>query len=172
MPPSEMLLRIRHAEETDAQRIAEIYNHYVDVGGATFDRVHLTSEMVGKRIKQKVPDGWYVADTGQSLVGWASARRYSDRAGYRFSCETAIYLAPDARGLRIGARLQQRIDQHCLDCNLHHAVARIIADNQASLSFHYRHGYEMVGIQKEIGRMHDRWVDVAILQKLFRSSDT
>ncbi|MFG0261618.1 MAG: GNAT family N-acetyltransferase, partial [Novipirellula sp. JB048] len=74
------------------------------------------------------------------------------------------------RGRQLGDPLQRRIDQHCIDCNLHHAVARVIADNQASLSFHYRHGYELVGIQNEIGHMHGRWVDVAILQKHFPHS--
>ncbi|EMI15960.1 Phosphinothricin N-acetyltransferase [Rhodopirellula maiorica SM1] len=168
MPPSDFSIRIRHATENDASRVAEIYNHYVDVGGATFDTVHLSSEMVGQRIKQPRPDGWYVAASADYVLGWASARRYSDRFGYRFCCETAIYIAPDGQGRQIGNQLQQKIDQHCIDCNLHHAVARIIADNQRSLAFHYRHGYEMVGIQKEIGRMNDQWVDVAILQKIFR----
>ncbi|GAA4459366.1 N-acetyltransferase family protein [Novipirellula rosea] len=168
MSLSDLRIRIRHATENDAARVAEIYNHYVDVGGATFDTVHLSSEMVGQRIKQPKPDGWYVAESGESLLGWASARRYSDRFGYRFCCETAIYIAPDGQGRQIGNQLQQRVDQHCVQCNLHHAVARIIADNQRSLAFHYRHGYEMVGIQKEIGRMNDQWVDVAILQKIFR----
>lgn len=168
MQSSEWTIRIRRAVTQDADQVAAIYNHYIDSGGATFDAAHQTSSAVAARINLKTPDGWYVADALGTLEGWACARRYSERYGYRLCCETAIYLRPEAAGRGIADRLQERIDQHCIDCHLHHAVARVIADNDRSLAFHYRHGYEMVGIQKEIGRMDDRWVDVAILQKIFR----
>ena len=42
-----------------------------------------------------------------------------------------------------------------------------LADNQRSIAFHRRYGYELVGIQKEIGHMEGKWTDVAILQRLF-----
>ncbi len=158
---------IRKADAHDAPAIAAIYNHYVDVGGATFDTVHLSVSVLAKRIEERVPDGWYVADLGDAILGWASARRYSDRFGYRFCCETAIYLAPEAKGTGVADQLQHAINAHCLKYNLHHAVAKVIADNTRSMAFHLRHGYELVGVQKEIGRMNDRWVDVAILQKIY-----
>ncbi len=162
---------IRKSTSEDADSVAQIYNHYVKVGGSTFDNSPWSRAEAAAHIESELPDGWFVATTlAQTLaqtLGWASVRRYSARNGYRLTCETAIYLSPTALGSGVADALQQRIDQHCQQHGMHHAVAKIIADNQRSLSFHRRHGYELVGIQKEIGRIEDRWVDVAILQKIY-----
>jgi phosphinothricin acetyltransferase len=158
--------------QSDAMQIAAIYNHYVDVGGATFDREHWTTEHVTSLVSAPLPDGWYVADyqdkvLGHRVLGWASARQFSDRHGYRFACETAIYMDASSVGLRVADLLQHKIDVHCQENSIHHAMAKIIASNQRSLAFHYRHGYELVGTQKEVGHVEGKWSDVAILQKLF-----
>ena len=155
------------AAASDATQITRIYNHYVDVGGATFDKVHWSVERVTKLLEIPLPDGCYVAELAGQLLGWASARQFSDRHGFRFSCETAIYLDPSAVGKKV-ADASAETDHDPLPKNeFHHAVAKIIASNDRSLKFHYRFGYELVGIQKEIGRVNDEWVDVAILQKVF-----
>lgn len=161
-------LKVRPATGYDAAFIAEIYNHYVDVGGATFETEHWTTSKATKFLQSDPPDAWFVAQSGSNFLGWASARRYSPRGGYKFTCETAIYLSPPAVGEGVADALQQSIDDHCRNHQMHHAVAKIIADNERSMSFHRRHGYELVGIQKEIGLIDHNWIDVAIMQKIYR----
>lgn len=151
----------------DPSAISRIYNHYVDVGGATFDKMHRSADYITQLMKIGLPDGWYVADTNGEILGWASARHFSDRAGYLHACETAIYLDPRAIGKSIADPLQLQIEQHCQQNGFHHAMAKIIASNDRSITFHKRHGYTMVGIQKEIGYIDGQWVDVAIMQRLF-----
>ena len=155
------------AKPSDAAQIARIYNHYVDAGGATYDNVHWETSYVEQLLQIRPPDVCYVAELSGRILGWASARRFSDRHGYRFSCETAIYLDAQATRKGVGDLLQQKIDWHCRENKIHHAVAKIIASNQHSLAFHYRHGYELVGVQKEIGNVDGQWSDVAILQRVF-----
>ncbi|TWU08084.1 GNAT family N-acetyltransferase [Stieleria varia] len=165
---------VRAAEVSDAAEIARIYNHYVASGGATFATKPTTLDEMESFLKLSPEpgwprDGWFVAESqgDRRLLGWASARTFSDRFGFRHSCETAIYLDSTSVGSGAADGLQQRIEQHCVEQRIHHAVAKIIADNQRSMRFHYRYGYELVGIQKEIGRLNDQWIDLAILQKLF-----
>ncbi len=157
---------VRLATPTDAAAIVRIYNLHVDLGGSTFDAAHWSEQQVRGLLVSSVPEAWLVAERDGSLAGWASARWYSLRHGYRWTMETAIYLEPSSIGKGIADSLQLRLEQHCCDHHIHHLVAKIIADNQRSLAFHYRHGYELVGIQKEIGHMEGSWKDVAILQKL------
>ena len=159
---------IRAADESDADSIAAIYNWYVDTGGSTFDARHWTVREVTKQIAAPDPDGWFVADRAddESILGWAAAHRFSGRHGYRHSCETAIYIRDHAFGSGVADALQTKVEQHCQRVNIHHLMAKIIADNTRSIAFHRRHGYETVGVQKEIGRMQGRWVDVEIMQKL------
>ncbi|MGI9470232.1 MAG: GNAT family N-acetyltransferase [Rubripirellula sp.] len=166
-------IQIRSANVNDAGVIARIYNFHIDLGGATFDTEHWETEFVARLVHCSLPEAWFVATchgdstSDEEVVGWASARRHSLRHGYRFTCETAIYLTRQAMGCGIGDLLQQRLETHCRESGIHHAIAKIIADNERSIAFHRRFGYELVGIQKEIGHMGGEWRDVAILQRIF-----
>ena len=174
-------IKVRLANDNDIGGIARIYNQHIDAGGATFDTDHWKKDFVHRLIHRPPPEAWFVAvrssDTLKSnkseptedVLGWASARQHSLRYGYRFTCETAIYLDTQSIGQGIGDQLQRCLENHCRASNIHHAIAKIIADNERSIAFHRRFGYELVGIQKEVGHMDGKWCDVAILQKLFHS---
>ena len=157
---------IRFAKREDASAIARIYNEHVDLGGSTFDNEHWQPFQVESLIDRQGPEVWLVAEIDGSVAGWASARSYSLRHGYRFTLESAIYLAPMAMGKGVASALQRFLESQCRDRKIHHLVAKIAADNRRSMEFHERHGYQLVGIQKEIGHMDGGWRDVAILQKL------
>lgn len=161
------MVDIRAATIDDAEEITRIYNFYVRLGGVTFDIEEYSLERIAKLLIRGEPDAWFVADGDSGLAGWASARQFSERPGYRHSCETAIYLDETAIGSGIGDSLQRRIEEYCHCVGIHHAMAKIVADNDRSLAFHYRYGYEPVGTQKEIGRVNGKWVDVIILQRIF-----
>lgn len=101
------------------------------------------------------------------VVGWGIVKQYSDRLGYRVAGETSIYLDRSLRGRGYGTRLQQALIEQCRVFGYHHVVARIWASNENSISFHRKFGYELVGVQKEVGFLGGQWRDVAILQRLF-----
>lgn len=161
--------QIRAAGSRDAASIASIYNGYVDAGGSTFDATHWSTNYVVKQLEIPKPDGWFVAvdERNDSLFGWSSVHRFSNRHGYRYSLESAIYIRPESRGTGIADALQQRLDSHCTESGIHHLMAKIVADNQRSIAFHHRHGFEHVGIQREVGNMTGDWIDIAIMQKIY-----
>lgn len=160
-------VHVRSAQSNDTLDIAGIYNQHIALGGSTFDTQPWTQELVSKLLGFGSPDAWFVAIESDRVIGWASVRRYSLRMGYRFTSETAIYLDPTVTGRGVGHQLQDRVNSHCQESKIHHAVAKVITDNERSMKFHLKAGYELVGIQKEIGNMNGDWIDVAILQKLF-----
>ena len=43
-------------------------------------------------------------------------------------------------------------------------IARIETSGEASLALHRACGFELVGIEKEVGRKFRRWLDVAPMQ--------
>ena len=45
-------------------------------------------------------------------------------------------------------------------------IARISGDNAASIALHRACGFELVGVEREVGRKFGRWIDVAVLQLL------
>ena len=101
---------------------------------------------------------------GDEALGWGIIKKYSDRMGYRFACETAVYLRRDLTGRGLGTRIKLGLIERCRRYGYHHLVAKIFADNVASVEYNKKLGYEVVGIQKEIGYTSGRWQDIVILQ--------
>lgn len=163
---NDLNLSIRVATVDDAEAIASIYNHYVHIGGATFDTVPWSAEQVVEAFSLGPFDLWLVACDRSEILGWASARQFSSRPGYRLSLESAIYLSTSAVGKGVADHLQAEVETKCIRRNIHHLMARIVTSNQRSIAFHQRHGYTIVGVQNEVGHMDGDWVDVTILQKL------
>ncbi|MEO1673228.1 MAG: GNAT family N-acetyltransferase, partial [Cyanobacteria bacterium J06631_2] len=100
------------------------------------------------------------------IIGWGIIKRYSDRTGYRLACETSIYLKFSERGKGFGRILQTTLLEKVKGFSYHHVVAKILAANQGSIKFHQQFGFELVGVQKEIGLIQGQWLDVAIMQLL------
>ena len=159
---------LRAATLADARAIAEIYAESVAIGDATFDRVAWTTAEVEERLRTE-GDAFptLVIEQEQRVLGWAGVRQHNPRRGYRLCCELAIYLRRNATGQGHGGPLMEAILQAAQQHGFHHIVSRISGDNARSIRFHERHGFERVGVQKEIGCVDGRWVDVAILQKIF-----
>jgi phosphinothricin acetyltransferase len=45
-------------------------------------------------------------------------------------------------------------------------LARIATDNEASIALHQALGFDVVGIEKQVGRKFNRWLDVMLLQNM------
>jgi L-amino acid N-acyltransferase YncA len=118
-------------------------------------------EGLGPREKMVVMTG---AEPGEDVLGFGILRLYSWKAGYHHAGETSVFLRPDARGRGKGRQLKQHLVYLARAMDYRHLVARIMADNEASIRYNLRFGYEMVGIQRKIGFVNGRWKDVAILQ--------
>ena len=93
-------------------------------------------------------------------------KKYSERKGYQFACETAVYLDQDQLSKGLGTKLKKSVIQYCKDLGYKHLVAKIQADNEVSVHYNERLGYEIVGTQKRIGFANGKWKDVVIMQLL------
>ena len=159
-------VRYRPARKEDCADICKIYNSHIDHGGSTFETEYWQACQLASQITGNEIDHWFVAEQNTKIIGWSAARIYSNRYGYRLTREIAIYLSIEHIGNGYANKLLELTEQICRDNGVHHLVSRVITCNQQSLRFHNRHGYEIVGIQKEIGKLKGEWLDVAILQKI------
>ena len=167
-------LSFRQAGAEDADVIAEIYNESVAAGDCTMDQEIKSPEDIrqqlaafGRReklllLEREQPDG------SRHILGWGRIQRYSSRRGYRFAAETGVFLRRSEVGRGYGSRIKQTLIDHCRELGYHHLVAKIFADNKLSIEYNKKFGYELVGIQKEIGYRHGQWQDIAILQLVLR----
>ncbi len=161
------MLKFTIAGINDAPVVREIYNEHVKAGRSTMDRTPLSLAQI---------EGWFqgfnerelivLLKRDEQVVGWGIIKRYSDREGYARACETAIYLRGSEVRKGYGTMLKKWIIDKCRELGYHHLVAKIFADNIASIEYNKRLGYTIVGTQKEIGYIDGRWQDVTIMQLL------
>ena len=158
---------IRDATEADAQALLAIYNHEVMTGTATLDLEPRTLEGQIEWIRRhQGATPVVVAVIDDEVVGFASLSQFKERAAYRTTVENSIYVAPGQQGNGIGNLLMTEILDRARSHGFHSVIARIAGDNPGSIAVHMRHGYELVGVEREVGRKFGQWLDVTELQLL------
>ena len=160
---------IRLATIADAGRIREIYNHEVLTSTATFDLIPRTAEEQEAWIAER--SGAFAAivaidAAGGDVLGFGSLSPYKERAAYRTSVEDSVYVDRACHGRGIGKLIVTELLRVAELSGFHTVFARIEAGGVASRALHAACGFELVGVEREVGRKFHRWLDVAIMQRL------
>lgn len=172
-PTHRPTVTVRTAVRGDAEGMRAIYNHEVENHTTTLD-------MVPRSLADQ--QAWIAARSGAFqaivatlddpddlehvglVVGFASLSPFKDRAAYSPTVEDSIYVARSHSGLGIGRQLMERLIVDARESGFHSMIARIEARSEASRALHRACGFELVGVEREVGRKFGRWLDVATLQ--------
>ena len=159
---------IREATEADSETIADIYNESIRAVDSTMvdqpiDGADILSQM--RLFSEK--EGYFVMERGEYMVGWGVIKRFGEGPGYAYTGETSVFLRRSETGKGYGTKLKSYVLEQCKAFGYHHLTARVWASNTVSIEYNKQFGYEVVGIQKEIGFMGGEWKDVALLQLVF-----
>lgn len=165
---------IRNASLSDAARIAEIYSHYVASTAITFEYEPPTSQEMANRIKSIQRSYPYlVAELDGEIMGFAYASFFKARPAYDRSVEVSIYLDKDARGSGLGRKLYDALEAYLGNMgilNLYACIAKPISLNDphlsdASIRFHEKCGYSLIGTFHKCGYKFDTWYDMVFMEK-------
>lgn len=162
-------IRIRHATGADAEAVAAIYNHYIEHDVATFELDPVQADAVRGRIEAVLARGlpWLVAvDAEAAVVGYAYAAPWRERAAYRHSVESSIYLAHDRTGTGIGRQLYGALQEALDALDVHAVIGGVSLPNRASVALHEALGFTQVAHFRQVGRKFGRWIDVGYWQRL------
>lgn len=160
-------MHIRPAELADAPRIAAIYNAEVEGSTATFDLVPRTLDEQKRWLSERSgAHAVIVAVSDDLVVGYASLSQFRDRPAYSTTVESSVYVHADSRGQGVAAQLMTELLATATSHGFHTVVARIADSQEASLGLHSKLGFELIGVEKEIGRKFGRWLDVSVMQIL------
>jgi L-amino acid N-acyltransferase YncA len=159
---------IRLAEPGDAEAIRAIYNIEVRESTVTFDLVPRSLE--GQLAWLAEHSGGHPAivavDDSGVVTGFGSLSPYKARAAYRPTVEDSVYVHRDRRGSGIGRLLLAELVALAQRYGYHSVIARVVGGHDASISLHTAHGFELVGIEREVGRKLGRWLDVVLMQRM------
>lgn len=79
------------------------------------------------------------------ILAWGSLSDYHPREGYRITAEISVYVAPEARGKRLGGRLVKFILESAPKFGIKNVVALIFSSNAASLNLFAKLGFARWG---------------------------
>ena len=159
-------VRIRLAEVADAAAIRTIYNLEVTTATSTFDLVprSLEEQVAWLEARSGAFSAIVAVDADDAVVGFASLSAYKERAAYRTTVEDSVYVDRERNGQGIGQLLLGHVVDVARASGFHAVMARIEASGAASRALHAKCGFELVGIEREVGRKFGRWLDVAVMQ--------
>ena len=158
---------IRRVELQDSKAIADIYNEYIMHSVATFETESLEEEEMRSRIIEIFTSfPYWVYETDGRVVGYCYAHTWKQRAAYKYTLETTVYVSSGYVGKGIGKALMQKLIDECRESGYHALIACITSGNEASSSLHLKLGFKQVSFFEQVGSKFGRWLDVADYQLL------
>ena len=160
-------IELRAAAPGDVEAIRSIYNPEVIGSTATFDLVPRTAaaQAAWLRAHAGAHPAIVAVDVDQ-VIGFGSLSPWRDRPAYSTSAEDSVYVHPDQRGRGVGRLLLDELVRLGRLHGFHALFARIVGDHQASIVLHQRCGFEVVGVEKQVGRKFGQWLDVVVMERL------
>lgn len=156
-------LRLRQARGDDAGALHEIYRPHVEGSAVSLEDPMPTVLEVQQRIEVAAAERpWLVAELGGRVVGYAYAGSFRSRAGYRWSAETALYVAADAQRRGVGRALYAALVSLSRAAGLRTLVAVITLPNDASVATHEAMGFVASGVWPRSGYKAGAWRDVGV----------
>ena len=161
-------MKVRLAALDDAEAIRAIYNREVTGSTVTFDLVPrsladqqewlLAHAGAHPAVVVEAPDG--------QIAGFGSLSPYRSRPAYSTTVEDSVYVHHDHRGDGVGKLVLAELVRLAEVHGFHSVMARIVGGHAASIALHEGCGFQLVGIEREVGRKFGKWLDVALMQRL------
>jgi phosphinothricin acetyltransferase len=160
-------ISIRPLRAEDGPAVLAIYGQGIATGHATFEaRVPGWEDWC----RGHMDEARLVAEEEGRILGWAALSAVSSRCIYAGVAEVSVYVAEEARGRGVGARLMAALITAAEGAGIWTLQAGIFPENAASIELHQRHGFRVVGTRERLGCMEygplaGVWRDVVLLER-------
>ncbi|MEY2921694.1 MAG: putative phosphinothricin N-acetyltransferase YncA [Bacteroidota bacterium] len=163
-----MEIQIRPYQTEDAAEILEIINYNILNSTALYDYKPRTLENQIAIFQDKLDKGFpiLVAISNKSVVGFGYYSEFRFREAYKFTVEHSVYAHPNQLGKGIGKLILDNLIHLAKAQKLHTMIGVIDSENQSSIEFHKKFGFEIAGTIKESGYKFNRWLHSVFMQKM------
>ena len=134
--------RIRPATRDDASDVVGIYAPLVRDTAISFATSAPTPVEIADEITRLNEHyAWLVAESDGKVVGYAYGHEHRQRAAYRWSVETSVYVEEAVRGQGVGLALYEALFPSLISRGFSNAYAGITMPNDASVALHTKAGF-------------------------------
>ena len=157
---------IRKVEVSDASRIAEIYNYYIEHTTITFEEEIVTDREMRQRIENILAKNYpyRVYEEKGLLTAYAYLNNWRSRSAYNRTLETSIYVDIHYTGRGQGSALYNDLIEKARAARIHSLIGGISLPNEISRKLHEKSGFQRIGNFREAGLKFNRWIDVEFWQ--------
>ena len=168
------MITIRSAELSDAGRLLEIFDYYVQNTAITFDYETPSLETFRQRMVHTLERYPYlVILVDDRIEGYAYAGPFVGRAAYSWSCELTIYLDHNVQKQGLGRILYEALEARLNAMGILNLYACIGYPEQEdeylttnSADFHAHLGFVNVGEFHQCGYKFGRWYHMIWMEKI------
>ncbi|CAM4011449.1 MULTISPECIES: GNAT family N-acetyltransferase [Flavobacterium] len=161
-----MSIFIRPYTSSDCEAILDIINFNILNSTALYDyKARTLSQQIAifeDKLEKNFPI--IVAEQDNKVVGFGYYSEFRFREAYKFTVEHSVYVTHKEHGKGIGNLLLSELITLAKKQELHTMIAVIDSENQNSVKFHEKYGFETVGVIKESGYKFDKWLNSVIMQ--------
>jgi phosphinothricin acetyltransferase len=161
-------MRTRLATSADAEALRTIYNREVVGSTVTFDMVPRTldEELRWLADHSGAHPALVAVDERDRVAGFGSLSPYRSRPAYSTTVEDSVYVDEAYRGQGVGRLLLADMVELAGRHGFHAVMARIVGSHEVSIALHRGCRFELVGVERQVGRKFGQWLDVAVMQRL------
>jgi L-amino acid N-acyltransferase YncA len=156
---------IRLASPDDAAQVQAIYAPYCFTPVSFELEPPSVEEMRSRLVKVLGQYPWLVCEANGEIQGYVYATQHRERAAYRWSVDTTVYVRKGLHRQGVGRALYTSLLAVLPLQNYVNAYAGITLPNPASVGLHEAMGFQLVGMYRHVGFKCGMWRDVAWFQR-------
>jgi L-amino acid N-acyltransferase YncA len=163
MPPT-----FRLATLDDAKQVQTIYAPYCYTPISFESEPPSVEEIRGRMAKVLSHDPWLLCEDGGEVLGYVYATQHRERAAYRWSVDTTVYVRQGLHRRGVGRALYTSLLAVLPLQGYVNAYAGVTLPNPASVGLHEAMGFQSVGVYQQVGFKYGAWHDVEWFQRLLQ----
>ena len=164
-----MPYEMRHAEDTDAEAVIHVFNHFVRTSFAVFHSVEVEVSFFERLRSMAGKFPIHVIESPEgSVVGFAMVRPYHWADTLRRTAEVAMVILPEHTRQGIGSRVFKQLETDARTNGVDTLLGCASSRNEASINFQKQQGFVECGRFRRVGRKFDEDFDLVWMQKFLQ----
>lgn len=153
--------------EKHQKGVMSIFNYYVENSTAAFPANALPEQFYTMLMKKAEGYMSYtlIDAENDSIVGFCQLSPYNPFSTFAEVACLTYFIAPDYTGKGLGCECLCKLEEAAKAMGIKNLLAEVSSENKGSISFHKKHGFEVVGELKDIGTKFNRKFGIIYMQK-------
>lgn len=159
---------IRDTQKNDLPFILELMNHAILNTTSIYEHEPRTLNYIETWFSQKqtVKFPVLVYEVDRKVVAFGTYGNFRLGSAYRSSVEHSVHVQKDFQGKGIGKQLLSSLIERAKKEGHHAMIAGIDSENEKSLLFHSKMGFQEKGRLPQIAFKFGKWLDLVLMQRL------